>query len=183
RRKSAQDLARRVWQRACERWATVWDRLDSLRAKINRALAVRDAAIANAATAHERLRAALEILPQGIVFLDNQGRYILWNQKYADIYKRRADLFKVGARLEDTLRIGVARGDYPAAKGREEEWIAERLQLLYKPGRQHEQVLADGRCILIEERQTRDGGVIGLRMDITDLKQREASFRLLFEDN
>ncbi len=47
----------------------------------------------------------------------------------------------------------------------------------------HEQVLADGRCILIEERQTSDGGIIGLRMDITDLKQREASFRLLFDDN
>ena len=131
----------------------------------------------------QRLREALEILPQGIVFLDNEGRYILWNQKYADIYKRSADLFKVGARLEDTLRVGVARGDYPAALGREEAWIAERLQLLYKPGKQHEQVLADGRCILIEERQTSDGGIIGLRMDITDLKQREASFRLLFDDN
>ena len=52
-----------------------------------------------------------------------------------------------------------------------------------QPGKQHEQVLADGRCILIEERQTSDGGIIGLRMDITDLKQREASFRLLFDDN
>jgi hypothetical protein len=98
---------------------------------------------------------------------------------YADIYKRSADLFKVGARLEDTLRIGVERGDYPAASGREEAWIKERLELLYKPGKQHEQVLADGRCVLIEERQTSDGGIIGLRMDITDLKQREASFRLL----
>ena len=95
-------------------------------AKVKNARAVADAAIANAATAHERLRAALEILPQGIVFLDNEGRYILWNQKYADIYKRSADLFKVGVRLEDTLRIGVGRGDYPEAKGREEEWIKER---------------------------------------------------------
>jgi EAL domain-containing protein (putative c-di-GMP-specific phosphodiesterase class I) len=165
------------------RCTAIWDALDSNRTKLKSARAVADAAVATAAAAHERLREALEILPQGIVFLDNEGRYILWNQKYADIYKRSADLFKVGARLEDTLRIGVARGDYPAAKGREEEWIAERLQLLYSPGRQHEQVLADGRCILIEERQTGDGGVIGLRMDITDLKQREASFRLLFEDN
>jgi diguanylate cyclase (GGDEF)-like protein/PAS domain S-box-containing protein len=156
---------------------------DSNRAKLKSARAVADAAVATAAAAHERLREALEILPQGIVFLDNEGRYILWNQKYADIYKRSADLFKVGARLEDTLRIGVARGDYPAAIGREEAWIKERLELLYKPGRQHEQVLADGRCVLIEERQTSDGGVIGLRMDISDLKQREASFRLLFEDN
>ncbi len=30
---------------------------------------------------------------------------------------------------------------------------------------------------------TGDGGVIGLRVDITELKQREASFRLLFDSN
>ena len=183
RRESAREFARRVVSSAVSRCAAVWDALDSSRAKLTSARAVADAAVATAAAAHERLREALEILPQGIVFLDNEGRYILWNQKYADIYKRSADLFKVGARLEDTLRVGVARGDYPAALGREEAWIAERLQLLYKPGKQHEQVLADGRCILIEERQTSDGGIIGLRMDITDLKQREASFRLLFDDN
>ena len=37
--------------------------------------------------------------------------------------------------------------------------------------------------ILIEERLTDDGGMIGLRVDITELKQREASFRLLFDSN
>lgn len=39
---------------------------------------------------------------------------------------------------------------------------------------------ADGRIILIEERKIEDGGV-WLRVDITKLKQREASFRLLFD--
>jgi diguanylate cyclase (GGDEF)-like protein/PAS domain S-box-containing protein len=176
-------LARRMLNRAGKRCSEALEAFNSSRIKIKNARAVADAAIANATAAHERLRAALEILPQGIVFLDNEGRYILWNQKYADIYKRSADLFKVGARLEDTLRIGVARGDYPDAVGREEEWIRDRIELLYNPGKPHEQILSDGRCILIEERRTSDGGVIGLRMDITALKQREASFRLLFDDN
>ena len=36
---------------------------------------------------------------------------------------------------------------------------------------------------MIEERLTGDGGVIGLRVDITELKQREASFRLMFDSN
>jgi diguanylate cyclase (GGDEF)-like protein/PAS domain S-box-containing protein len=133
--------------------------------------------------AHARLRDAIDILPNGLVFLDAEGRYILWNQQYADIYKRSADLFKPGARLQDTLRIGVARGDYPEAVGREEEWIAERLSKLYNPRGRHEQTLGDGRCILIEERRTSDGGIIGLRVDITEMKQRESSFRLLFEGN
>ena len=151
--------------------------------EIKRQRAQAEAAIAEAKISHDRLREAIDILPQGIVFLDAEGRYILWNKKYADIYSRSADLFEPGARLADTIRIGVARGDYPEAIGREEEWIAERLEKMYQPGERHEQKLADGRVILIEERLTADGGVIGLRVDITELKQREASFRLLFDAN
>ena len=142
-----------------------------------------ETAIADARRSHERLREAIDILPQGIVFLDADGRYILWNRKYAEIYSGSADLFVPGARLEDTIRVGVQRGDYPDAIGREEEWISERLARLYRPSERHEQKLADGRIILIEERLTDDGGVIGLRVDITELKQREASFRLLFDSN
>ena len=142
-----------------------------------------EAAIADARRSHERLREAIDILPQGIVFLDADGRYILWNRKYAEIYSASADLFVPGARLEDTIRVGVQRGDYPDAIGREEEWISERLAKLYQPSERHEQKLADGRVILIDERLTDDGGVIGLRVDITELKQREASFRLLFDNN
>ncbi|WP_166819628.1 EAL domain-containing protein [Bradyrhizobium sp. 1(2017)] len=153
------------------------------RDELSRSRAEAEAAIAEARKSHERLRQAIDILPQGIVFLDADGRYVLWNKKYAEIYSKTADLFEQGARLEDTLRIGVARGDYPEAIGHEDEWIAERLQKLYRPGARHEQKLADGRVILIDERLTDDGGVVGLRVDITELKQREASFRLLFDGN
>ena len=54
---------------------------------------------------------------------------------------------------------------------------------LFNPAGRHEQTLTDGRTILIEERRTSDGGIIGLRVDITEMKQREASFRLLFDGN
>ncbi|MEY9688939.1 diguanylate cyclase (GGDEF)-like protein/PAS domain S-box-containing protein [Bradyrhizobium ottawaense] len=155
----------------------------SERDEVLRSRAEAEAAIADARKSHERLRQAVDILPQGIVFLDAEGRYVLWNKKYAEIYSKTADLFEEGARLEDTLRIGVARGDYPEAIGHEDEWIAERLQRLYQPGARHEQKLSDGRVILIDERLTDDGGVVGLRVDITELKQREASFRLLFDGN
>src|ERR1700754_3703166 len=102
--------------------------------EIIRKRAEAEAAIAAAQKSHERLREAIDILPQGIVFLDAEGRYILWNKKYAEIYNRSSDLFRPGARLEDTIRIGVARGDYPEAIGREDEWIAARLKRLYQPG-------------------------------------------------
>src|ERR1700752_4501908 len=87
--------------------------------EIVRKRAEAEAAIADARRSHERLREAIDILPQGIVVLDGEGRYILWNKKYSEIYSATSDLFKPGVRLEDTLRIGVERGDYPEAEGRE----------------------------------------------------------------
>ena len=139
------------------------------------------AAQAAAVRAEERLREAIEAMPQGVVFLDAEGRYILWNRQYAEIYRKTADLFAPGVKLVDTLRIGIARGDYPEATGREEEWLAERVSRLNTASARHEQWLSDGRCIMIEERRTAEGGTIGLRVDITEMKRREESFRLLFE--
>jgi signal transduction histidine kinase len=133
-------------------------------------------ALERAALAERRLRVAIDALPEGVVFLDPEGRYILWNQRYSEIYHRSADLFAPGRRLAETLAVGVARGDYPDAVGREQEWIADRLAMMANPGTRHEQRLSDGRWILIEERRTADGGLIGIRIDITELK--EASERL-----
>ncbi len=129
------------------------------------------AAEAETQRARERLRDAIEAIPEGVVFLDAEGRYILWNQRYAEIYHRSADLFRPGARLIDTLAEGVRRGDYPDAVGREADWLAAReAKLMEAAGARQEQRLADGRWLMVEERRTSDGGVIGLRVDITDLK-------------
>jgi CheY-like chemotaxis protein len=132
-----------------------------------------DAARAKARAAETRLRDAIDAIPEGVVFLDAEGRYVLWNRRYAEIYHRSADLFRPGARLSDTLREGVRRGDYPDAVGREGAWLAARMaRLAAATGERHEQQLADGRWLMIEERRTSDGGVIGLRVDITALKRQ-----------
>ncbi|MBU6265982.1 MAG: EAL domain-containing protein [Sphingomonadales bacterium] len=141
------------------------------------------AALAAARQAEARLRAAIDVLPEGVVFLDEDDRYVLWNAQYAEIYAKSADLLQPGAKLADTLRIGVARGDYPEAAGREAEWLAERLARLDNPGAPHEQRLANGRRILIEERKTADGGTIGLRVDITEMREREETLSAIFEAN
>lgn len=137
--------------------------------ELRRALA---AAEARAAVAEARLGAVLEAIPEGVVLLDAEGRYVLWNQAYADIYHRSADQFAAGRKLVDVLRVGVERGDYPDAVGREADWLAERERQLLATGARHEQHLADGRWLLIEDRRTADGGMLGLRVDITDMKEQ-----------
>ncbi|MEW5685435.1 MAG: response regulator [Pseudomonadota bacterium] len=146
-----------------------------LRAWVSRWLGGRALADARAQAdqAEARLRDVIDAIPEGVVFLDAEGRYVLWNRRYAEIYHRSADLFRPGARLLDTLREGVRRGDYPDAIGREDEWLAAReAKLAEATGSRHEQQVADGRWLMIEERRTSDGGVIGLRVDITEMKRQ-----------
>ncbi len=149
----------------------------------SRRIARAQADLETARATQMRLLDALDTLPEGIVILDSDGRYVAWNKQYLAMYPNTADLIQVGATLEDAVRAGIARGEYPEAAGREEEWLTERLVRLRNPGPRYEQFLSDGRCILMEDRPMTDGGLVSLRVDITEMKQREATFRLLFESN
>jgi hypothetical protein len=106
-----------------------------------------------------------------------------WNGKYAEIYHRAVDTIVVGGSLEEAVRIGLDRQMYPETFGREEAWLAERPKHLRTSGAPHEQLLDDGRCLLIEECRTSEGGLISLRVDITEMKRGGSSIRLLFENN
>jgi diguanylate cyclase (GGDEF)-like protein/PAS domain S-box-containing protein len=128
--------------------------------------------------AHANLREVVEAMPAGLVMYDDQDRLVLWNRRYDEIYPATADLRAPGVRFEDMLRAGVARGMYAEAVGRQEEWIAERLALHAEHHKIHEQSLGSGRWLRVEDYKTRLGGFIGIRVDITELKQREEELRL-----
>jgi PAS domain S-box-containing protein len=136
---------------------------------------------AEAQAAHRQLLDAFEVASEGIVVFDAEDRLVRWNKRYEEIYP--ATRFKAGVRFEELIREGIARGQYPAAIGREAEYLAERLRQHNQPRSSLEQELPGGRWVRVEERRTADGGRVGVRIDITELKQREASFRLLFERN
>lgn len=136
-----------------------------------------------ARSAHARLIDALDVVPEGLAILDSDDRYVLWNRRYAEVYAESRDVLAPGVSFEEVLRFGLARGQYHEAKGLEEQWLRERLARHAQPQSMHEQQLSGDRWVRIEERRTADGGSIGIRVDITDLKRREASFRLLFEEN
>ena len=121
--------------------------------------------------AEARLREMIDILPEGVLFLDKDNRYVLWNQRYEAMY-RSPDLLARGAGMGDTLLAAAKRGDYPEAVGQEEAWVAGRMAFLNAPGERREYRFADGRCLMYEDRRTSDGGIVGLRVDITDMKNQ-----------
>ncbi|MDA9433841.1 hypothetical protein XH88_18990 [Bradyrhizobium sp. CCBAU 51627] len=152
-------------------------------AALTAAKAAAEQAEAAARAAHTHLTEALDVVPEGLAVYDKDDRLVLWNRQYAEFYSASREALATGTPFETILRIGLARGQYAEAVGREEEWLAERMAHHSLPRHSHEQHLAGDRWVRVEERRTADGGSIGVRIDITDLKRREASFRLLFEEN
>src|SRR5690348_10765026 len=133
-----------------------------------------------ARAAHARLLDAFEVVPEGLAMFDPDDRLVLCNRRYSELFSSFGHIAP-GMRFEDILRAGLGRGVYADAYGREEAWLAERLARHTCPESSHEQRYTDGTWVRVQERRTADGGSIGVRIDITELKRREASFRLLFE--
>src|SRR5690348_15306151 len=136
-----------------------------------------------ARTAHARLVDAFEVVPEGLVLFDAEDRLVMWNRRYAEICELVGDKLVVGMRFEDLLRGRLERACIPDTHGDREGWVAERLASHRALVNRREQELPGNHWLRIEERRTADGGTIGVRVDITELKRREASFRLLFEGN
>lgn len=124
--------------------------------------------------ARQQLKMAIETLPDGFVLFDSEDRLVVCNEKYREIYRASAEALVPGARFEDILRVGLDKGQYARAVGREEEWLAERLAAHGEANSTIEQQLNDGRWLRIFERQTPDGGRVGVRVDITQLKRHQA---------
>ena len=126
-------------------------------------------------TEQMRIWAAIEAIPDGFVLFDREDRLLTCNQRYRDIYAVSAPAMQPGAKFEDILRYGLTRGQHPGAVGREEAWLAERMEQHHNPGEPYEQLLCDGRWIKSQDHPTPDGGRVGLRMDITPAKEQQAA--------
>jgi len=117
-----------------------------------------------------QLLTALEIMDEGFVYYDADGRLVMCNEKYREYYPLSKHLMVPGAKFEDIIREGVRKGQHPDAIGREEEWVEERLAVHKSGNSIVEQKLKDGRWLRMAEQQMPDGSVVGMRIDITRLK-------------
>ena len=117
------------------------------------------------------LLGSIEAIDEAFVLYDPQDRLVLCNEKYRQIYQEVAHLMVPGARFEDLIRSGAEQGQYVAAIGRVDEWVAERVAAHQSANTSLVQKLASGRTMRIIERKLADGHIVGFRVDITELIQ------------
>jgi PAS domain S-box-containing protein len=129
-----------------------------------------------------RLRAAVDAMPAGVAFYDAEDRLTVWNRRYEQSGGDCADALTAGVTFRELLQRVLDSGGVPEAAGREGEWIEERIAAR-RSGVPQEQEQSNGQWFRFEDRALPDGGVVATAVDITELKRREASFKLLFEHN
>jgi signal transduction histidine kinase len=120
-----------------------------------------------------RLMHALDVMADGFALYDANDRIVLYNRKYVDYSPLVADIIMPGAAKEEILRKSTSRGAFVLNGMSQEEYIQWRLERHRNPREPIEVQLSDGRWLLITEKRTNDGGIVGTRSDITELKLRE----------
>jgi len=132
--------------------------------------------------AEERLKDAIEALPDGFVLFDSQDRLVLCNSRYREMNAHIADLLQPGVTFARIMDACAERTSDPARREEQQRWLTDRIAAHRNPGEPMEEQLPDGRWVRIEERRTRQGESVGFRVDITEFKRQQHALNRLATD-
>jgi two-component system cell cycle sensor histidine kinase PleC len=131
---------------------------------------------ARASRAELVLSDAVESLPDGFILLDAERRFVMCNRRYRELYPSLDDLLVPGTPFEALIRRFREADGHEPPEGFE-AFLSARTESGLSPF-VGEQRTAQGRWIRVSDRRTSDGGVVGIRTDITEAKrQQEALLR------
>lgn len=122
------------------------------------------------------LHESIEAISEGFVLYDADDRLVLFNQRYRDEFSFAPEALVPGTTYGEILRRGVADSSVPLGYDID-SWVAERVDAHRNPPPPYLVERSDNRWTLMTEYRTREGGLVGLRTDVTELKLREQTAR------
>jgi diguanylate cyclase (GGDEF)-like protein/PAS domain S-box-containing protein len=123
---------------------------------------------------------AINSITQGVVMFDDSAHVVVCNRQYAQIYRLPTELVEPGSSLLDILRWRSKNGTFD---GDAETYVRRLIERNTDQLEARDVQTCDGRSISVLSANLPAGGWISTHEDITDRVKREASFRLLFENN
>ncbi len=130
------------------------------------------------------LESIIESVDTGLIVYDENERLVVANAIMRSLYPKLAPVLKKGTALRDVLGHGFDTGQFDRVHGPgevkldREAWIDARVKELYSPYSEKELKLNDGRWLQLRSRRLDCGMIIGVRSDITALKEREQRYRI-----
>jgi diguanylate cyclase (GGDEF)-like protein/PAS domain S-box-containing protein len=129
---------------------------------------------------NSQLGTALDHMNHGLMMFDQESRVIMCNQRYIDLYRLPADAIKAGMSLRDVVDTRIAHGRFA---GDPERYCADVLGMVAHGKAFKRTTEVQDRIISVANEPLPRGGWVATHQDITEEKQRESSFRFLFDNN
>ncbi|MBI3445398.1 MAG: PAS domain S-box protein [Magnetospirillum sp.] len=130
--------------------------------------------------AQQQLADAIESINDGIALFDSEDRLVLCNQEYRRVFWQLGDMLVPGTRFESIIRDERTQTLFDPGEMGLDEWTNQRLQRHTQASGEPFLIrMTDGRWISSREYRTNDGGVVGVRADITEMKLREQALETL----
>ena len=133
-------------------------------------ISARREAEAQARRSQELMSSALEVTGAGVVIFDADDRLVFCNDRYRELYSEINDVLRPGVKFETLVRASLAFHEPPAARGRREAWLEQRVRD-HRQGGDWQRVIPGGRTLRVVERAMPDGHVVSFRFDITEIVQ------------
>jgi PAS domain S-box-containing protein len=134
-------------------------------------------ALQRAESAEALLRDAVNSMSEGFVIYDREDRLVMYNEAYRRLFLQSIEGVPAGTTYEEVLRANVRSGQHALPPEEAAGWIAQKLKEHHDAEGGVEHQLSDGRWVLITDRRMRNGGIAGLRVDISALKAVQAELR------
>ena len=126
-----------------------------------------------AAEARARMDQAIEALQDGFVLFDAEDRLVLCNSKYRELNADVADILVPGVTLTEIIRTGYDRGMYDCPAEELEAQRQRMLETMKLDTVEFELNYRDGRTIRLFGKRLPDGGHVGLRVDVSAIRDAE----------
>ena len=130
----------------------------------------------------ERLRLldAVESFSEGFALWDAEDRLIMCNSRYREMHAPAVwKNLEPGISYRDHLMALLRSGTTQVRPEDVEDHLRERLAQRQNPGPPHDFRRDHGHWVRVIDRRTSEGGTVSIRIDVTDIKRREAILSLV----
>ena len=125
---------------------------------------------------YESLRAALDLIDQGLTLIDSDLRFVAWNKTFLRLLDFPPEMGYVGAPFESFIRYNAGRGEY--GPGDPQGYIDERMRAARAFERHEiERTRPDGTVLRVRGVPVPGHGFVTLYSDITAQKNAERQIR------
>jgi PAS domain S-box-containing protein len=142
--------------------------------------------------ARRHLASVVDSLPTGVIIYDRDDRFVLANQKLRDSMPELDAVWTRGKSFRDVIAYGHDVGYFRNSGDPSidalydtdpEAWVGRYMERHRSRHAPYERQHPDGRWYQVFDTWTEDGSFVGVRVDISALKEREAALQISTRDN